>query len=230
MSQNLLDLKRMELIKTCQGVSNIATQATGTHFSQFCRLGSPRPVWSPCSVTDEGLLPGSQTDSPLCVLMSEGGQQCCRVSPGRALILSLRPLPLCPWDSQRPHSSTATLRIQFQHRDLRRTQALCLAVYTNCAFIFQLVGISGVCIWNNLRSSVSLVSSFCQGVTYPACHGMWSKWAPPLERSRLVTTSFCGKRVSVISWFRNAFWFQVAEKSTENLQKNLLSYMTESLE
>lgn len=32
-----------------------------------------------------------------------------------------------------------------------------------------------------------------QGVTYPACHGIWSKWAPPLERSRLATTSFCGK-------------------------------------
>lgn len=32
-----------------------------------------------------------------------------------------------------------------------------------------------------------------QGVTYPACHGMWSKWAPPLERSRLATTSFCGE-------------------------------------
>lgn len=34
---------------------------------------------------------------------------------------------------------------------------------------------------------------FFQGVTYPACHGIWSKWAPPLERSRLATTSFCGK-------------------------------------
>ncbi|NXU34689.1 VGLU1 protein, partial [Drymodes brunneopygia] len=31
-----------------------------------------------------------------------------------------------------------------------------------------------------------------QGVTYPACHGIWSKWAPPLERSRLATTAFCG--------------------------------------
>ncbi|NWH69480.1 VGLU1 protein, partial [Piaya cayana] len=32
-----------------------------------------------------------------------------------------------------------------------------------------------------------------QGVTYPACHGIWSKWAPPLERSRLATTAFCGE-------------------------------------
>ena len=36
-----------------------------------------------------------------------------------------------------------------------------------------------------------------QGVTYPACHGIWSKWAPPLERSRLATTSFCGKQLSI---------------------------------
>lgn len=32
-----------------------------------------------------------------------------------------------------------------------------------------------------------------QGVSYPACHGIWAKWAPPLERSRLATTAFCGK-------------------------------------
>lgn len=31
-----------------------------------------------------------------------------------------------------------------------------------------------------------------QGVSYPACHGIWAKWAPPLERSRLATTAFCG--------------------------------------
>lgn len=43
--------------------------------------------------------------------------------------------------------------------------------------------------------------SFCQGVTYPACHGMWSKWAPPLERSRLATTSFCGKGIRLPASF-----------------------------
>ncbi|NXD15575.1 VGLU3 protein, partial [Nothocercus nigrocapillus] len=36
------------------------------------------------------------------------------------------------------------------------------------------------------------------GVTYPACHGMWSKWAPPLERSRLATTSFCGSYAGAV--------------------------------
>ncbi|RXN30078.1 Vesicular glutamate transporter [Labeo rohita] len=37
-----------------------------------------------------------------------------------------------------------------------------------------------------------------EGVTYPACHGIWSKWAPPLERSRLATTSFCGSYAGAV--------------------------------
>ncbi|KAJ8777709.1 hypothetical protein J1605_014362 [Eschrichtius robustus] len=37
-----------------------------------------------------------------------------------------------------------------------------------------------------------------RGVTYPACHGIWSKWAPPLERSRLATTSFCGSYAGAV--------------------------------
>uniref|UniRef100_A0A8D0HG77 Vesicular glutamate transporter 1 n=1 Tax=Sphenodon punctatus TaxID=8508 RepID=A0A8D0HG77_SPHPU len=36
------------------------------------------------------------------------------------------------------------------------------------------------------------------GVTYPACHGIWSKWAPPLERSRLATTAFCGSYAGAV--------------------------------
>ncbi|NXP36110.1 VGLU3 protein, partial [Leiothrix lutea] len=32
---------------------------------------------------------------------------------------------------------------------------------------------------------VRILQGLVEGVTYPACHGMWSKWAPPLERSRL---------------------------------------------
>uniref|UniRef100_A0A8B9RF09 Vesicular glutamate transporter 2.1 n=1 Tax=Astyanax mexicanus TaxID=7994 RepID=A0A8B9RF09_ASTMX len=38
---------------------------------------------------------------------------------------------------------------------------------------------------------VRILQGLVEGVTYPACHGIWSKWAPPLERSRLATTSFC---------------------------------------
>ncbi|RXM33512.1 Vesicular glutamate transporter 2.1 [Acipenser ruthenus] len=48
-----------------------------------------------------------------------------------------------------------------------------------------------------VRILQGLVESL-QGVTYPACHGIWSKWAPPLERSRLATTSFCGSYAGAV--------------------------------
>lgn len=37
-----------------------------------------------------------------------------------------------------------------------------------------------------------------QGVTYPACHGIWRHWAPPLERSRLATLALCGSYAGVV--------------------------------
>lgn len=40
-------------------------------------------------------------------------------------------------------------------------------------------------------SNNNLIFTF-QGVTYPACHGIWRHWAPPIERSRLATLAFCG--------------------------------------
>ena len=36
-----------------------------------------------------------------------------------------------------------------------------------------------------------------QGVTFPAMHAMWSFWAPPLERSKLVTFSYAGKFILI---------------------------------
>lgn len=38
----------------------------------------------------------------------------------------------------------------------------------------------------------------CKGVTYPACHGIWRHWAPPLERSRLATISFTGSYAGAV--------------------------------
>jgi ACS family sodium-dependent inorganic phosphate cotransporter-like MFS transporter 6/7/8 len=37
-----------------------------------------------------------------------------------------------------------------------------------------------------------------QGVTYPACHGIWRFWAPPLERSRLATMAFSGSYAGIV--------------------------------
>ncbi len=39
---------------------------------------------------------------------------------------------------------------------------------------------------------VRVCQGLVEGVTYPACHGIWRFWAPPLERSRLATLAFCG--------------------------------------
>ncbi|XP_023335696.1 vesicular glutamate transporter 1 isoform X2 [Eurytemora carolleeae] len=39
---------------------------------------------------------------------------------------------------------------------------------------------------------VRVLQGLVEGVTYPACHGIWRWWAPPLERSRLATLAFCG--------------------------------------
>ncbi|KAF6774461.1 hypothetical protein AHF37_05057, partial [Paragonimus kellicotti] len=36
------------------------------------------------------------------------------------------------------------------------------------------------------------------GTSYPACHGIWRYWAPPLERSRLATIAFCGSYAGAV--------------------------------
>ncbi|NXC50220.1 VGLU3 protein, partial [Penelope pileata] len=66
---------------------------------------------------------------------------------------------------------------------------------------------------------VRILQGLVEGVTYPACHGMWSKWAPPLERSRLATTSFCGKLIgfSFCKSLRNIFYHYYVFPSLKTL-------------
>lgn len=45
---------------------------------------------------------------------------------------------------------------------------------------------------------VQVCKGLAEGVTYPACHGIWKYWAPPLERSRLATLAFCGSYAAVV--------------------------------
>ncbi|XP_068841104.1 sialin isoform X6 [Capricornis sumatraensis] len=37
-----------------------------------------------------------------------------------------------------------------------------------------------------------------EGVTYPAMHAMWSSWAPPLERSKLLSISYAGAQLGTV--------------------------------
>ncbi|KAK2726558.1 vesicular glutamate transporter 1-like [Artemia franciscana] len=45
---------------------------------------------------------------------------------------------------------------------------------------------------------VRIMQGIIEGVTYPACHGIWRWWAPPLERSRLATLAFCGSYAGAV--------------------------------
>ncbi|XP_063983162.1 vesicular glutamate transporter 1 [Diachasmimorpha longicaudata] len=66
---------------------------------------------------------------------------------------------------------------------------------------------------------VQVLKGLVEGVTYPACHGIWKNWAPPLERSRLATLAFCGSYAAVVigmplsgclnSWFNWSVSFYV---------------------
>lgn len=45
---------------------------------------------------------------------------------------------------------------------------------------------------------VRILQGLVEGVTYPACHGIWRHWAPPTERSRLATISFTGSYAGAV--------------------------------
>nr|CAG4638404.1 EOG090X04X8 [Cyclestheria hislopi] len=40
--------------------------------------------------------------------------------------------------------------------------------------------------------AVRVLEGILEGVTFPAMHALWSQWAPPLERSKLVTAAYSG--------------------------------------
>ncbi|ESO86939.1 hypothetical protein LOTGIDRAFT_128007 [Lottia gigantea] len=46
--------------------------------------------------------------------------------------------------------------------------------------------------------TVRILQGLVEGVTYPATHGIWRHWAPPLERSKLATISFCGSYAGAV--------------------------------
>lgn len=39
---------------------------------------------------------------------------------------------------------------------------------------------------------------YFKGVTFPCMHSVWSKWAPPLERSRIATLAFSGSYIGTV--------------------------------
>ncbi|KAK5968503.1 MFS domain-containing protein, partial [Trichostrongylus colubriformis] len=61
------------------------------------------------------------------------------------------------------------------------------------AFAFQYHPVTDVMVM-----AMQIVQGLALGVTYPAMHGVWRHWAPPLERSKLATTTFTGSYVGVM--------------------------------
>ncbi|XP_062319477.1 sialin [Osmerus eperlanus] len=46
--------------------------------------------------------------------------------------------------------------------------------------------------------AVRVLEGIGEGVTFPAMHAMWSSWAPPMERSRLLTISYTGAQLGTV--------------------------------
>uniref|UniRef100_A0A915BPQ4 Major facilitator superfamily (MFS) profile domain-containing protein n=1 Tax=Parascaris univalens TaxID=6257 RepID=A0A915BPQ4_PARUN len=46
--------------------------------------------------------------------------------------------------------------------------------------------------------SIQVSQGLSLGVSYPAMHGVWRHWAPPMERSKLATTTFTGGYLGVM--------------------------------
>uniref|UniRef100_A0A3B4A4M1 Sialin n=1 Tax=Periophthalmus magnuspinnatus TaxID=409849 RepID=A0A3B4A4M1_9GOBI len=48
---------------------------------------------------------------------------------------------------------------------------------------------------------VRVLEGIADGVTFPAMYTMWATWAPPLERSRLLTISYIGSKLGTVVGF-----------------------------
>ncbi|KAJ3656273.1 hypothetical protein Zmor_015361 [Zophobas morio] len=49
-----------------------------------------------------------------------------------------------------------------------------------------------------LLLAIRIIEGIFEGVTYPCMHSIWARWAPPLERARLVTISFSGSYIGTV--------------------------------
>lgn len=45
---------------------------------------------------------------------------------------------------------------------------------------------------------VRIIEGIAEGVTFPCIHAVWSRWAPPGERSRMASTAFAGNYAGTV--------------------------------
>ncbi|XP_046377078.2 sialin-like isoform X1 [Haliotis rufescens] len=46
--------------------------------------------------------------------------------------------------------------------------------------------------------TIRVVQGIFQGVVYPAMHSLWGKWAPVMERSKLITVTYAGAQIGTV--------------------------------
>jgi len=83
------------------------------------------------------------------------------------------------------------LATKFGGKSIFGLGALCTSLFT------LLTPLAAKIDWKALVA-VRIVEGLGEGVTFPAMTAMFSKWAPPLERSRLSTIAFSGAQVGTI--------------------------------
>ena len=83
----------------------------------------------------------------------------------------------------------------------------CIVCMLDCTFMYKIQALCWmlfcvcVCVCVCAHACVCVCVCLCvclQGVTFPAMHAIWAKWAPPAERSRLATISYAGMEVLLL--------------------------------
>ncbi|KAF4524837.1 hypothetical protein B566_EDAN014320 [Ephemera danica] len=96
-----------------------------------------------------------------------------------------------------------------------RTQGIVLTVFTLLTPAFAMGG-------TNLLILARVIEGLFEGVTYPSIHAVWSRWAPPLERSRLVTIAFSGSYFgTVVSLPLSGFLAQYIDDELEYIRASV---------
>ncbi|VDK58106.1 unnamed protein product [Anisakis simplex] len=70
---------------------------------------------------------------------------------------------------------------------------------TSILNIFLAIAFEAHPITDSVVIAIQVTQGLALGVTYPAMHGVWRHWAPPMERSKLATTTFTGCYLGVMT-------------------------------
>ncbi|XP_078664685.1 sialin-like [Branchiostoma floridae x Branchiostoma belcheri] len=67
-----------------------------------------------------------------------------------------------------------------------------------CTALFTLVTPVAARANKYLFIAVRVIQGLGEGVTFPAMHAMWKGWAPPIERSKLITITYSGSHLGTV--------------------------------